>query len=122
MSTSARRLQILQFIVSSLQKLAATRDIAVVILSHSATRMQAERGATLIPAISASSWEHGIATRLVLFRDWSVRNREVTGLRFAGIQKLNGKPFASESFGAVFAFDIQAVSCNYPPPLLSPRD
>jgi hypothetical protein len=109
-STSARRLQLLQFIISSLQKLAATRDVAIIILSHCATRMQAERGATLIPAINASSWEQGMTTRLVLFRDWSVRNGDVTGLRFAGIQKLNGKSYA-ESIGPVFAFDIQAVSC-----------
>jgi hypothetical protein len=91
-----------------LQKLAAARDVTVAILSHCATRMQAERGATLIPAINASSWEQGIATRLVLFRDWSLRNELILGVRFAGIQKLNGRAYA-ESIGPIFAFDVHAV-------------
>ncbi|KAL2024530.1 hypothetical protein VTK56DRAFT_7573 [Thermocarpiscus australiensis] len=90
-STPARRLQVLQFIVSSLQKLAATRDLAVVILTQCATKMQAESGATLIPAINASVWEQGISTRLVLFRDWLRDGAQARGLHFAGIQTLNGK-------------------------------
>ncbi|KAK6081047.1 rad55 protein [Seiridium cupressi] len=104
-NTSTRRLQILQSTISSLQKLAATRDLTIVILSHCATRMQAERGATLIPAINTSSWEQGIATRLVLFRDWSFKDDQVSGVRFAGIQRLNGKGYA-DGAGAIFAFDI----------------
>ncbi|KAK4109587.1 P-loop containing nucleoside triphosphate hydrolase protein [Canariomyces notabilis] len=90
-SSSARRLQVLQYIVSSLQKLAAMRDLAVVVLTQCATKMQAERGATLIPAINASIWDQGISTRLVLFRDWLLDGIETRGLHFAGIQKLNGK-------------------------------
>ncbi|KAI0132263.1 P-loop containing nucleoside triphosphate hydrolase protein [Xylariales sp. AK1849] len=115
LNTSTRRLQLLQSIVSSLQKLAATRDILIVILSHCVTRMQAERGATLIPAINASSWEQGIATRLVLFKDWSFRNDVALGVHFAKLQKLNGKTYA-EGLGPVFAFDILAkglVSVEY---------
>ncbi|KAI1876960.1 uncharacterized protein JN550_001032 [Neoarthrinium moseri] len=107
LSASARRLQVLQSIISSLQKLAATRDITIVILSHSATRMQAERGAALIPAINAHSWEQGIATRLVLFRDWSAHGGELSGVYMAGLQKLNGKAYI-DGIGPVFAFNIEA--------------
>ncbi|KAI0176104.1 P-loop containing nucleoside triphosphate hydrolase protein [Hypoxylon sp. FL1284] len=103
---SARRLQVFQFLVSTLQKLAATRDICVVILSQCATRMQFEHGATLIPAVNANTWEQGIATRLVLFRDWVVRDDIVQGVHFAGIQKLNGKA-APGSMSQVSAFDIR---------------
>lgn len=81
----------LQYIVGSLQKLAATRDLAVVVLTQCATKMQAERGATLIPAINASVWEQGMSTRLVLFRDWLQEEAETHGRHFAVIQKLHGK-------------------------------
>ncbi|KAJ4294841.1 hypothetical protein N0V88_005077 [Collariella sp. IMI 366227] len=91
-STSARRLQVLQYIISSFQKLAATRDLAVVVLTQCATKMQAERGATLIPAINANVWEQGVSTRLVLFRDWLLQEgADARGPHFVGIQKCNGK-------------------------------
>ncbi|KAK8042710.1 hypothetical protein PG994_013193 [Apiospora phragmitis] len=102
----AQRLQVLQFIISSLQKLAATRDVAVVLLTQCATRMQTERGATLTPAINAMVWDQGITTRLVLFRDWLYKDLAVAGVYFAGIQKLNGKAHQG-GLGEIFAFDIQ---------------
>ncbi|KAI2623482.1 P-loop containing nucleoside triphosphate hydrolase protein [Hypomontagnella submonticulosa] len=103
---SARRLQVLQFLISNLQKLAATRDLCIVILSQCATRMQFERGATLIPAINAGTWEQGVATRLVLFKDWIMESDTVRGVHFIGIQKLNGKA-APGSISQVFAFNIR---------------
>ncbi|KAI1779632.1 P-loop containing nucleoside triphosphate hydrolase protein [Hypoxylon cercidicola] len=106
---SARRLQVFQFLISTLQKLAATRDICVVVLSQCASRMQFEHGATLIPAMNAHTWEQGIATRLVLFRDWIIKNNTVHSVYFAGIQKLNGKTGPS-SISQVSAFDIRRVS------------
>lgn len=99
----------LQYIVGSLQKLAATRDLAVVVLTQCATKMQAERGATLIPAINASVWEQGMSTRLVLFRDWFLEGSETHGLHFVAIQKLHGKvmPALIESVGS---FKVDEVS------------
>lgn len=97
----------LQFIVNSLQKLAATRDLAVVVLTQCATKMQAERGATLIPAINATVWEQGVSTRLVLFRDWAQDGDETRGLHFVETQKLNGK--ASTSLDLVCAFRVEEV-------------
>ncbi|KAK8079841.1 hypothetical protein PG997_007659 [Apiospora hydei] len=106
MTGATRRLQVLQFIISSLQKLAATRDVAVVLLTQCATRMQTERGATLTPAINAMVWDQGITTRLVLFRDWLYKDHAVAGVYFAGIQKLNGRAHQG-GLGEIFAFDIQ---------------
>ncbi|KAK7956890.1 DNA repair rhp55 [Apiospora aurea] len=105
-NVAAQRLQVLQFMISSLQKLAATRDVAVVLLTQCATRMQTERGATLTPAINAMVWDQGITTRLVLFRDWLYKDHAVAGVYFAGIQKLNGKAHQG-GLGEIFAFDIQ---------------
>jgi hypothetical protein len=112
-----RRFQIIQYIVTSLQKLAATRDLAVVILTQCATKMQAERGATLIPAISASVWEQGMSTRLVLFRDWLQNGSEVRGVHFVGIQKLNGKGTAA-LIDNLCTFTVEEVSALSGPGLL----
>lgn len=124
---ATQRLQMLQLIMTNLQKLAATRDVAIIILTQSATRMQAERGATLTPALNARAWDQGIATRLVLFRDWMFRDGAAVGFHFAGIQKLNGKTH-QDGLGHVFPFRIQedglvGVDFNAGEPLLgSPRD
>ncbi|KAI1503087.1 P-loop containing nucleoside triphosphate hydrolase protein [Biscogniauxia marginata] len=105
---SVRRFQVLQFVISALQKLSATRDLVVVVLSQCATRMQVERGATLIPAINAGTWEQGIATRLVLFKDWMMKGDVVRDTHFVGIQKSNGKANPS-GIGPVFAFEVDSA-------------
>lgn len=105
---ASKRLQVLQYVVSALQKLAATRDAAVVVLSQCATRMQAEKGATLIPAINASVWEQGIATRVALLRDWLWNDGHIYGARVAAVQKVNGKA-AADGLDTVVAFSIDSV-------------
>ena len=70
--------------------------------------MQAERGATLVPAITATVWESGISTRLVLFRDWIWDGDTAQGLHFAGVQKLNGKSY-NGSIQGVASFKTKAV-------------
>lgn len=107
-SPSSRRIQTLQYTVGALQKLAATRNAAVVILTQCATRLQAEKGATLIPAISAAVWEQGIATRVALYRDWVWNGSRISGARLATVQKANGK-LASPTKERGYAFKIESV-------------
>lgn len=84
------------------------------VLTQCATKMQAERGATLIPAINATVWEQGISTRLVLFRDWlAQRGAEVRSVRFAAVQKLNGKDVSIAGSG-LCAFTVQEVRWSVP--------
>ncbi|KUI53876.1 hypothetical protein VP1G_01217 [Cytospora mali] len=105
-SSSAKRLQVLQYAVGALQKLAATRDAAVIVLTQCATRMQAERRATLTPAINANVWEQGIATRMALFRDWMWHDGRAFGARLAAVQKANGR-VASNATETIYAFKIE---------------
>lgn len=98
----------LQYIVGALQKLAATRDAAVVVLTQCATRMQAERRATLIPAITANVWSQGITTRVALFRDWMWHDGHASGARLAAVQKVNGK-VTLDALETVYAFKIESV-------------
>lgn len=94
--------------MNALQKLAATRNCAVVILSPCATRMQSEQGATLVAAINATVWEQGISTRLVLFRDWARQGEKLGSVFLAGLQKIDGKA-TNEAVEHVCAFKIEAV-------------
>ncbi|KAI1131376.1 P-loop containing nucleoside triphosphate hydrolase protein [Nemania abortiva] len=102
-----RRLQVLQSMISAMQKLSATRDLLIVVLSQCATRMQIERGATLTPSIGASNWEQGIATRLVLFQDWTIVDSELRSVRLVGVQKSNNQA-SPNGIGSLFPFEI----CN----------
>jgi hypothetical protein len=71
--------------------------------------MRSERQATLIPSVSASVWEYGISTRVVLFKDWDSHRNDYASIFLAGIQKLDGKA-TQESVENVSAFKISTVS------------
>lgn len=107
-SASTRRSQGLQYTMNALQKLAATRNCAVVILSQCATKMQSEQAATLVAAVNAAVWEQGITTRLVLFRDWAWRGKQLASVFLAGLQKLDGKT-TDEAVERVSAFAVGPV-------------
>ncbi|PHH69169.1 hypothetical protein CDD82_7950 [Ophiocordyceps australis] len=99
---SSKRLQGLQFLMNALQKVAATTNSAVVVLSQCATRMQSDQGATLAAAVNATVWEQAVSTRLVVFRDWAWRGK---GVFVAAVQKLDGKANATNQ--AVCTFGVQ---------------
>ncbi|KAI1809852.1 P-loop containing nucleoside triphosphate hydrolase protein [Poronia punctata] len=101
----ARRIQILQSLVSALQKLSATRGLVMLVLSQCATRMHPERGAVITPAINAPVWEQGVATRLVLFRDWLTVDNDLRDVRLIGVQKCNGQ-VSPDGMGTVIPFTI----------------
>lgn len=110
-SPASRRIQVLQYIVGALQKLAATRDAAVVVLTQCATRMQAERGgATLVPAVNTNVWDQGIASRVALYRDWVWDDGRTAGARLATVQKVNGQVADAELLDKAFAFEVESVS------------
>lgn len=101
-------MQALQTIISLLNKLAATRDCAVVILSQCATKMQSEHGAALVPAVNATVWEHGVATRIALFRNWSWEDRKPYSVFLAGAQKVDGRMMLDVVDSAA-AFTVEPV-------------
>ncbi|SPN98594.1 related to DNA repair protein rhp55 [Cephalotrichum gorgonifer] len=101
-----RRQQTLQYVISSLQKLASTRNCAIVLLSQCATRMQSHsRGAALAPAVNVTVWEQGIASRLVLFRDWVWKDGHAVDTRFVGVQRVSGRKVDGPLM-RVFAFQV----------------
>ncbi|KPM35607.1 hypothetical protein AK830_g10965 [Neonectria ditissima] len=105
-NSSAKRVQALQSIMAALQKLAATRNCAVVMLSQCATKMQSERGAILIPAVNATVWDQGVSSRLVLFRDWIWHGNKPASVFLAALQKLDGKS-TDEAVEGIVAFKVE---------------
>jgi hypothetical protein len=69
--------------------------------------MQSGSRAILIPAISSAAWDAGIATSMVLFRDWGWEEKHI---RFAKVLKAGGVVAASsEKKENVVTFTIESV-------------
>jgi hypothetical protein len=93
--------------MSSLQKLATLRNIAIVLLNQSVTKMQSGAGAILVSAISSTAWDAGISTSIALFRDWGWEGKQV---RNAKVLKADGIATGGKGgIGKVFAFTIESV-------------
>jgi hypothetical protein len=107
-TAASKRLQGLQFIINTLQKLAATKHCAVVLLSQCATKMKSEQRATLIPSINTTVWEQGVSTRLVLFRDWVWNANKSSSVFLAGLQKVDGRA-VQDAVEHVSAFKVESV-------------
>ncbi|QYS93569.1 RECA_2 domain-containing protein [Trichoderma simmonsii] len=105
---ASKRLQGLQFIINTLQKLAATKNCAVVLLSQCATKMRSEQKPTLIPSINTTVWEQGVSTRLVLFRDWAWNGNKSSSVFLAGLQKIDGR-VVQDAVEHVSAFKVEPV-------------
>lgn len=113
---SSRRWVVMGDLISKIGRLAATKNIAVLLTNQTTTRIRAETGAVLHPALSGSAWDTGINTRVVIFRDWMFQASEgassqgeyVPGVRFAGVLKAKGILY--EGVGKVATFVIEKVS------------
>jgi len=109
---SARKFPILQYLIAALQKLAATRNIAIVILSQCVTKMRSGIGAILVPSINVTAWEQGLSCRVALFRDWGWDDgdgKPVDDVRLAQVIKVDGV-LVPESRPKIFGFTIHEAS------------
>lgn len=108
----ARKSPTIQHIVTALNKLAATQNIAIVIFTQCMTKMRTGLGAALVPAISIDVWEEGIGTRVALFRDWGWEDEDgksIDDVRLAQVIKVEGVPIPGSSSKLV-GFSISEVS------------
>ncbi|KAL7938025.1 P-loop containing nucleoside triphosphate hydrolase protein [Trichoderma chlorosporum] len=110
-TSSSKRLQGLQFIITTLQKLAATKNCAIVLLSQCATKMRSEQKPTLIPSINTTVWEQGVSTRLVLFRDWAWNANKSSSVFLAGLQKIDGRA-VQDAVEYVSAFKVEPAGIS----------
>ena len=111
---SNRRWAVMADLISRLGRLAVTRNIAILLLGQTTTRVRSDTGAVLCPAISGTGWDGGINSRIVLYRDWLFLSKDPSsqaencpGVRFAGIMKAKGIPY--QDLGRIVAFTIIEV-------------
>ena len=126
---AGRRFAVLGSLITALNKLAAMKNMTILVTSQMMTRVSpngAGTRAVLVPALGGKEWEIGIATRIVLFRDWAPdgRNKGSQGketggrtgrklhqVRFAGVVKTNGIVLGEHNGqGNVVPFTIDEVS------------
>ncbi|KAL8902599.1 MAG: hypothetical protein Q9207_004545, partial [Kuettlingeria erythrocarpa] len=96
---AGRRWAVMGDLISAISKLAATRNMAVIITSQTTTKLKLETAAALQPAMVGTAWDNGINCRILLFRDWqaitdaepSQAKGDITSdLRFAAVTKVEG--------------------------------
>jgi hypothetical protein len=111
---ASRRWAVMGDFINKIGKLAATRNIAILLVSQTTTKISAETGAVLHPAMASTAWDAGISTRVVLFRDWVFQTAEgpskgefIPGVRFTGVVKAGGISY--EGLGKVTSFTIEEV-------------
>ncbi|TAQ90249.1 hypothetical protein B7494_g1423 [Chlorociboria aeruginascens] len=93
LNPSARKGPIIQYVINALQKLAATRDIAIVVTNQCMTKMRSDSGAALVPSINSHAWEQGLGCRISLFRDWGWEEEDgtvVSDVRLVEVLKTDG--------------------------------
>ncbi|KAH8659258.1 P-loop containing nucleoside triphosphate hydrolase protein [Tricladium varicosporioides] len=107
---ASRKFPILNGLLGTFQKLAALRNIAIVLTSQCVTKLRPGISAALLPALSTTPWEQGLGSRVVIFRDWGWRGdggEEVDEVRIAQVLKAEGSaasrvvPFAISESGLV---------------------
>ena len=109
-----RRWAVMSDFISKIVRLAATGNIAVLLISQTTTRIRTESDTILHPAISGTAWDTGVHTRLVLFRDWllernsrSSQGQYIPKARFAGVIKVAG--IAYDTISKAIPFTIKQV-------------
>ena len=115
---SGRRWAVMGDFISKISRLAATRNIAILLTSQMITRVRSETGAVLHPAISGTAWDSSISTRIVVFRDWifqptnaaSSQEEYVPDVRLVGVMKAKG--ISDEGVGKVVMFIIEKASAQ----------
>ncbi|KAI9884238.1 MAG: hypothetical protein M1823_003987 [Watsoniomyces obsoletus] len=96
---SSRRWAVIGDFIARLTKLSTLKNIAVVLINQTVSRVRADTGAMLLPAVSSNAWDAGVMNRVVLYRDWTnglflvgdednpIGDDDARGVRFAAVLK-----------------------------------
>ncbi|EKV05079.1 DNA recombination and repair protein Rad51, C-terminal [Penicillium digitatum] len=94
-----RKWNIASELATHLARLAA-RNIAVLVINQSHTKIKPQSHAVLQPLLSGSAWEASVQTRIAIFRD-------LPDERFAEVEKRAGKPLPEQAEELLVAFRIE---------------
>ncbi|KAJ5373679.1 hypothetical protein N7517_005685 [Penicillium concentricum] len=94
-----RKWNVASELATHLAKLAA-RNIAVLAINQSHTKIKGQSHAGLQPLLSGSAWEASVQTRIAVYRD-------LPDERVAEVEKRAGKPLPEQAEGLLVAFRIE---------------
>lgn len=100
-----RKWNVISDVATHLTRLAA-RNIAVLALNQTHTKIKGQPRATLHPLVAGGTWETNVQTRIVLYRD-------LPDMRFAEIIKRAGKTMPVRLTELIVSFRIENVSPFY---------
>ncbi|KAL4876655.1 P-loop containing nucleoside triphosphate hydrolase protein [Aspergillus karnatakaensis] len=95
-------------LANQLTKLATTRQMAVLAINQTRTRIRGQLRATLCPVLSGGPWESTINTRIVLYRETTTTEEgDLRNHRYAEVMKRTGKllPLRLEDY--IISFSIE---------------
>ncbi|KAF2145247.1 uncharacterized protein K452DRAFT_324951 [Aplosporella prunicola CBS 121167] len=111
---AGRRYAVMNDLISKLGKMAAVRDITILLTNQVVTRFGSGHG--LVPAMASMEWDNGIANRMVLFRDWPPEQDKLSDvdeerskrIRFVGLVKAGGIALGEpDGLGAIVPFTVE---------------
>lgn len=95
---AGRRFQIIENLAAAMSKMAALRNVAILVVTNATMSLKNSQKATLKPALSSQAWDSAIHTRVMLYRDFPNEEQESelseiasNGLRYAEVQRLARK-------------------------------
>ena len=95
---ASKRFQIIETFAAGMSKMAAVRNIAIVVLTNATTSLKSSKRAILKPALSSQAWESAVHTRIMLYRDFmdeehfaGTSEEKALGLRYAEVQRIARK-------------------------------
>ncbi|OAP59738.1 hypothetical protein AYL99_04740 [Fonsecaea erecta] len=109
----SKRFQIIENLGAAMSKMAAIKNIAILVLTNTTTSLRNRNRATLKAALTSHAWDSAVHTRIMLYRDFAddgqfidILGTESPGLRYAEVQRMawkdlctNPVPFAILSKG-----------------------
>lgn len=113
---SGRRWAVMGDLISAVAKLAATRNMAVLLINQTTIKLKVESAAWLQPAMTGAAWDAGIHCRILLFRDWQMRTEDESSQErleigsdrgYAAVIKIGGD--SVKGFGEIVPFAIDQV-------------
>lgn len=89
------------------------RQLAVILLNQTHTKIKGQPRPTLYPALAGGSWENHVHTRIVLYRDFNLypshRENSTAKIRFAEVMKRGGKVISARTDANIVSFVIEKV-------------
>ncbi|KIX94646.1 uncharacterized protein Z520_09692 [Fonsecaea multimorphosa CBS 102226] len=109
----SKRFQVIENLGAAMSKMAALKNIAVLVLTNATTSLRSRHRAALKAAMASHAWDSAVHTRIMLYRDFAddgqvinISGTQSLGLRYAEVQRMawkdlctNPVPFAILSKG-----------------------